>query len=164
MPCRRAGREHSSTKVDECERPKELVGCFGHSFRKSALSELPDPKDKESPEKKRMEQLLDLYHDVLLPKVCGVQRWGPKNRRTGCISTHGTALGKGDLDPCVECNDEAFLVLLWENCFSKWTYTNQHKRAGTTAETDPEVEPKLKTPYTNAKGGQKRFGQVKTKK
>ena len=35
----------------------------------------------------------------------------------------------------------------------------KHKRAGTLApETDPEVVPALKTPYTNAKGGQKRFG------
>ena len=39
-----------------------------------ARRELPDPKDKQSPEKARVEQLFDVYHDVLLPKVCGVQR------------------------------------------------------------------------------------------
>ena len=56
---------------------------------------------------KRMQQLMVLYHNVLLPKVAGFTQWGPKNRRNHVISA---ALPAYKQDVRIHPTDEAFVM------------------------------------------------------
>ena len=112
--------------------------------------------DDETPEKERalFEKLFDNYWNVLMPKVAGHLSWGPSKRHYELMST-----GKEDEDSeCyVTASDEAFLVLIWLNCYKKWRYRELLKRDEPDKEVDEEHED-MKTPYTDSKGGQKKFG------
>ena len=57
----------------------------------------------------------------------------------------------------VAASDEAFLAVLWMNCYDKWWYKEQCRRKSPKEEPDPEAS-EMQTPYTDSKGGQKKFG------
>ena len=51
--------------------------------------------------------------------------------------------------------DEAFLVLLFENCYAKWWYKEECKRKNDEVD---EKHANLVTGFTDPKGGQMKFG------
>ena len=113
-----------------------------------------DDKTPEA-ERKVYEKLFDNYWNLLLPKAAGHYCWGPTKRHY-CLPSFDTL---DDSDPegtsLVSASDEAFMLILWENCYDKWWYKEECKRKK--EEVDEENEA-MKTPFTDAKGGQKKFG------
>ena len=115
--------------------------------------------DDATPEAERLlhEKLFDNYWNVLLPKVAGHSAWGPTKRHY-CLLSSGKV---DDEDPeselLVTPSDEAFLCVLWENCYTKWWYREQCNRK--TPNEEPKEDHKdMQTPFTDAKGGQKKYG------
>lgn len=113
--------------------------------------------DDDTPEEERKlyETLFDNYWNVLLPKCAGHSYWGPTKRHY-CLPSSGTLdASDPNASGLISASDEAFMAILWENCYNKWWYKEQCKRK--------KVEPKddhadMQTPFTDAKGGQKKFG------
>jgi len=116
-----------------------------------------DKMDKDTPKAERevYEKIFDNYWNVLIPKVAGHSYWGPSKRHHGLLSFHKEDPDDQEAMPYVSASDEAFLAILWMNCYKKWAYKAQCARNNT----EPNAEhADMQTPYTNAKGGQKRFG------
>ena len=113
--------------------------------------------DEDTPEEERKQhqELFDVYWNLLVPKVAGHFAWGPGKRHQVLMSTGTLAQGDPDAPPAVTAEDEAFLATLWHNCYNKWWYREKCNRNGT--KKDPKEEDRL-TPFTEAKGGQKKFG------
>lgn len=136
-------------------------------FQKGKEDEFPDEKqildiamrnklDDATPKEERAlyEKLFDNYWNILTPKVAGHFAWGPNKRHYELMSS-----GKEDDDSenYVSPSDEAFLVLIWLNCYKKWRYRELLKRDEPEKELEEDHDD-MKTPYTDAKGGQKIFG------
>ena len=106
-------------------------------------------------DRKRYRGLFDIYVDELVPKMAGHKSWPPSKRHHGTIMDSG--LGDAlDFVPFVSASDEAMLVTLWENCFPKWWHREECRRKK--EEVVEKDNDKLKTPYTDQKGGQAKFG------
>jgi hypothetical protein len=127
-----AGREDEYPNVDEIRMLAQRKG-----FAKNAAN------------KERMEQLFDVYHDELIPKVALHCRWAPNKRHHGCLSTHAPPKRHPeDKDPLPYIHDttEAYLVWLFEAHYHTWkkqwsTKTNEASENGgekATAETEPD--------------------------
>ena len=118
-----------------------------------------DKLDSKTPkeERERFETLFDNYWNVLLPKVSGHWAWGPTKRHYGLLSEMTIEDTDRDGVPRVSASDEAFLVLLWLNCFQKWWHREECRRM-TPSEDPDEDHARYQTPYTDAKGGQMKFG------
>ena len=119
--------------------------------------------DKASKKKlERHEALLDIWWTKLVPRIAGNRHWGPSKRNYELLSS-----GKetpGDEKSCyVTASDEAFLVVLWLNCYRKWMYEIEVKRlprpgrpaAWKEGDDEPENEmdakdPRFQTPYTSS--------------
>ena len=136
-------------------------------FQKGKEDEFPDEKqildiamrnklDDDTPKEERAlyEKLFDNYWNILMPKVAGHFAWGPNKRHYELMSS-----GKEDDDSenYVSPSDEAFLVLIWLNCYKKWRYQELLKRDEPEKELEEDHDD-VKTPCTDAKGGQKTFG------
>ena len=112
---------------------------------------------------KGLEKMFDFYWDHLMSKVTNNANWGPAKRHKELMSTGLQPPPEGP-DPFVKHGrpallvtplDEAFLVLLWENCHTKWCYVQTQELAG------QEVDKKhvnFQTPHTESKKGVKHFG------
>ena len=125
-----------------------------------------DKLDDETPDEEREQhqKLFDNYWNVLMPKVAGHHAWGPAKRHYELMST-GMADPEDKKDvQYVTPSDEAFLILIWLNCYKKWRYVFLTKREATNKDpADPTREPDpdhadMQTPYTDSKSGQKKFG------
>lgn len=113
----------------------------------------------EDPDHERMRHLFDLYWDELIPKVAGHNKWGPGKRHYKLMME-----ARVDNDPnkqkLVTSSDEAFLVVLWENCIDRWLVESEDAQLvaqGKKNEIDPK-DPRRTAPYTLPKGGVRRFG------
>jgi hypothetical protein len=106
-------------------------------------------------DRKRYRGLFDTYVDELVPKMAGHKFWPPSKRHYVTIMHGGE--GEGELfQPYVSPEDEAMLVLVWENCYSKWWYKEECSRSSTM--THSLEDKRAETPYTDQKGGQAKFG------
>lgn len=116
-----------------------------------------DKMDDKTPEAERAlyAKLFDNYWNVLIPKVAGHSSWGPNKRHHGLLSFHKEDPDDKGATTYVSEADEAFLAVIWINCYKKWAYKAHCDR--NKEDTDPDHED-MQTPYTDAKGGQKRFG------
>lgn len=97
--------------------------------------------------------IFDLYVDVILPKVASNKRWGAQKRHFGLLSTH--APENDPKKPYVTPADEAFALVTYEGCLTKWKYMAKQKAAG--AEVDKKNDD-MENKYVNRKSGQARFG------
>ena len=93
----------------------------------------------------------EFYYNDCVRRVAGKDYWGPRKRHYFPMAE----LMGSDNIPCVTCGTEAFLVLCWENCYTKWVYMYQCQQSKT--KPDPKAE-EMKTPYTDAMSGQQPFG------
>lgn len=133
-------------KEDEFPNEKEILDVV---LRNKLDENTPDE------ERERFEMIFDNYWNVLVPKVAGHSSWGPAKRHYQLLSS-----GKEDPDdqacqPYVSASDEAFIAVLWLNCYKKWWYKEQMRRE------KKNVDPNhadMQTPYTDSKAGQKKFG------
>ena len=114
-----------------------------------------DDKTEEA-DRKEFQLKFDNMWDVLIPKVAGHHSWGPNKRHYGLLSFSAAGGEEGEEEkPHVSPSDEAFLVTMWKNCYEKWWYREECRRKN--EEVDLE-EKRMETPFTDPKGGQKRFG------
>ena len=113
--------------------------------------------DEETPEDERIryQALFDFYWNVLIPKVAGHASFCPSKRHHQLLSTGTLEEGDPNSGLCVTAEDEAFLVTMWQNCYPKWWYLEERRRNN--EEVDPNHQANS-TPFTEAKGGQKKFG------
>jgi hypothetical protein len=129
-------------------------------------------EDTEEAERHLYEKIFDNYWNVLMPKVAGHARWGPTKRHYELLSTGKEDLSDKNAPTYVSASDEAFLAVLWMNCYNKW-WSQEQKRRKDGADSvpddeeendeddddaDPTKEQDYTTPYTNCKAGQKKFG------
>lgn len=107
----------------------------------------------KDPNQQAMTAKFDFYWDEMMPKVAGHVHWSPTKRHTYLMS-----FGKQkDKDwNLVTPSDEAFLVLLWENVYKKWTYiwTQNNTDGGVV---DPKHDD-MKPVFTENKKGVSPFG------
>ena len=93
----------------------------------------------------------EFYYDRCVPRVAGKDFWGLRKRHyfpmSECLHSDGI--------PCVTISTEAFLVLCWENCYTKWVYMWECEQKK--IKPDPKAE-QMETPFTDAKSGQQPFG------
>ena len=116
-------------------------------------------------------QLLVGYWDQMIPKVAGHKDWGPGKRHHLLMSfAHRNNDARESLH--VTPSDEAFLVVLWENCYKRWVYedekskwTKEQKAADAKAAAEAKEKGKdyvpdarAVPPYTNPKGGVSKYG------
>ena len=115
--------------------------------------DMDDEADKD--QKDRLCELFIEHWRTLMPKVAGHWAWAPNKQEYHLIS-FGTQ-DPEDLasDYLVSPSDEAFLVVLWENCHKKWAHLDECRKNKT--QPDPE-DTRLVTPYSSSKSGQKKFG------
>jgi hypothetical protein len=118
---------------------------------------LRDKLDEDTPEEElsMYQKLFDNYWRFLVTKCAGHSYWGPSKRNHLLMSTGSLDEDNKDAPPLVTASDEAFIAVLWENCYKKWLYKEECKRKN--VEPD-EKHDSMKTPYTNAKSGKKDFG------
>ena len=152
------------------ERRNYVIQQLGKEVRdhvvKGKLDELPtveemrklvnrDGMDADVPkeEKARMDPLFDKYWDVLIPIVAGNQHWAPKYRWHSQLSFAKREPGNPDSQPLVHPSDEAFLLIAWENSYSRWVYK------ATAKDEFDEKDPRAKTKYSSSSDGIKAYGQ-----
>ena len=92
-----------------------------------------------------------------MPKVAGHSSWGPGKRHHVLLSSAKRDSKEEEGDFYVTASDEAFVAVLWANCYKKWEHYCLQKRDKPDEELDEQAE-EMATPYTNAKAGQKKFG------
>ena len=99
------------------------------------------------------------YWDDLLFKVVGKDYWNPHQRWHNIIQEavlpKERGLSKGHQKPCISDGTEAFLVTLYKNCYEKWVWMGEEKKAGNDHN---RKDPKAKTPFISTKSGQARWG------
>ncbi len=128
-------------------------------------------RNGEGMEQKVFDLNLLHYWDHLLVKVCTMFYWNPNKRYYGNISTHKEKEGsKSNLNagPYVDPSAEAFLVWTYENAYDKWRWTTKLKallieleaKRVTQAQIDKQRLEDNVTPYTNANGGQQKWGGI----
>jgi hypothetical protein len=147
-------------KEDEWPDPKQIRALALRDGLQEICEE--DANGEETPkqieDREMNEKLFDKYWDVLIPKVAGFQNWQPARRHYGLLSysepLHSDREGH-DQEPYVSAADEAFIVVLWENCCKKWKYWAEQKKNKKPLDKE---HPDMVTPYTHAKGGRAKFG------
>ena len=115
--------------------------------------------DNETSEEERelyMTLFMNYWH-VLIPKVAGYSHWGPAKKYHNLLSFGKLEDDDPEAPELVTASDEAFLAVLWMNCYNKWWYKEQCKRKSPKEDPDPDNSA-MQTPFTDAKGGQKRHG------
>ena len=114
------------------------------------------------------------YWDNLLLKVAGMTYWNPNRRHYGNPSTleelEGTQshLNVGKL---IDPSTEAFLVWTFENAYSKWLWITKEKALNIQLQDGETTAAEIKkqrladnaTPYTDANGGQQKWGGITQK-
>jgi hypothetical protein len=98
--------------------------------------------------------IFDLYVDELIFCILGKPNWDVRFRYHGCISTTYDPSWSGDVRR-VSIGSEAFLVLMFENCYDKWQYMMEEKLA---KRTPNKKHKRMQTPYTDALAGQNKYG------
>jgi hypothetical protein len=150
---------------------QELRDVMRQVFRDEREAEFPNPDqmmelilrnkldDATSDEERQAAEVqFDNLWNLLLPKVAGHKNWGPNKRHYllpsfARLEVDGVA--EKDQPPLVSATDEAFLALVWANCYSKWWYKEECRRKG---EVVDKKHARYQTPFTDAKAGQARFG------
>ena len=107
------------------------------------------------------------YCEELLSKMVGVSEW---NKKTFCFSTISDAIRQNTKIALISSSDEAFAVLLVDNCIGRWTEEMQEEDARAKDQaaknkendkSDPEPpvkrEPKIGK-YTSSTTGQAKYG------
>jgi hypothetical protein len=113
---------------------------------------------QKGPNKKAMEAFLDIYWNVLVPKVAGHSNWPPSKRHYENLSTatNPPRIKGAPRHPAVHHSSEAYLVAIWENFYPKWRYQGIQKRENLPV-VDTHVDMVGKG-YTNPKTGRNKFG------
>jgi hypothetical protein len=142
-----------------------------------ALREKLDDKTDDAV-REDMEKKFVVYVSELLPRVAGATYWGPGNRNYHLPSSHmieqdvpqGSGLPTSTY--AVTESDEAYLVVMWENFYDKWTkQVEKYKQSVEDHKEDPNVplfsvkndKTDYECEYTNAKAGSLKYGGWRAK-
>ncbi len=88
---------------------------------------LREKLDEDTPEGERKcyEKLFDNYWNVLIPKVAGHANWGPGKRHYLLLSFGREDDANQEGPGYVTAADEAFLAVIWLNCYPRWLYKEE---------------------------------------
>ena len=102
------------------------------------LLEIVMRKEIRGPRKASMDTKMDLYWDVLFPKVAGNELWSQSKKYYQLLSTATCPSRMEGIDdmPCGHYTTEAMVMGLHENYFSKWSYEAIQKRKGDDIDAD----------------------------
>jgi len=120
-----------------------------------------DQKYLETPEGTKF---FDFYWDVLLKRVAGKEHWSDRIRlqETICGAMHPKSPGHAVVFPCISPSLEAFLVLVFANCFKKWKKVEDlKKKAVANGKVPDPYDPKAdyaQCPYTDHLDGKNKYG------
>jgi len=97
--------------------------------------------------------IFDYYHNTLLMKV-NFKEWWDKDVR------HYKTISKAKNEEynnyaSIDAGTEAFLFVLYENCYDKWQYLAECDKEG--KKYDPK-DPRMNCPYTDSDVGQNKYG------
>ena len=134
----------------------------GEQMKWVVLREKMDDKTPDAEREKYYVFLVNVWR-FLMPKVATHKNFGPNRRNYGLMSTMGDNLedlnpgddGWEDTKCSVTASDEAFLLTVFTNCYHKWWYEEVCRREGKKPEA---TDRSMRTPFTNPKAGQKKFG------
>lgn len=114
-------------------------------------------RDSSISSDEELQEIFRMYHQDLLGKVLGKEHWDSWIRNYNTISSAkepGTPTEANEL--CVVPNSEAFLVILFDNCWVKWQMVAELKKAG---KQDPKrKDQRWKTKYIDANAGVAKWG------
>ena len=106
-------------------------------------------------------QVMKWYWLMGLNRIMAVEYWGDKEKWYTTISR--AVFPPDPNKKLFDISTEAFLVLLWENCFDKWTAAlkwleeNPGKKLPKRTKTNKN-DPMFQAKYTTQDGGQQRLG------
>ncbi len=115
------------------------------------------------------------YWDTLLVKACDMAYWNPNKRHYGNPSTHkepeGSNSNLNEGTYYVDESSEAFLVWSMENAYDKWYWKIRKKQLAKEVEAGTITAAKMEehrledeaTSYTDANGGQQKWGGITPK-
>ena len=125
---------------------------------------------KDDEDRAQNEKRLDNLIDKIYPKICGNSRWSPTIRHCKLPSSVRPSPSKDNPNPNthVTVSDEAFAVWVLENKCPSWKNPFDLSRLDSDAAREKhketnEYKEAEKTPYTDPKAGQKKFGGVTDK-
>jgi hypothetical protein len=99
-------------------------------------------------------KIFEFYWDNLLFRIAGKPLWDQNIRHHGIISTHTPE--NSPTKPYIMAGTEAFICVLFQNCYDKWVYMAEERKKGNTK--PDRKHPRMKCPYTDSDAGQKRWG------
>jgi hypothetical protein len=104
-------------------------------------------------------EMFDFYWDHLLMKVGGRENWNQHIRHHKTISAayHPRTPG-GRVFECMSSKLEAFVLVVFENCYKKWEYIAEEKKTNGWNHVCDDKHEKMQTLYTSSKGGQQQWG------
>ncbi len=100
-----------------------------------------------------LKKLFCFYTDKLMPTVVGSEAWG-KNIRHYTLLSEATIDDDGEEKQLITASSEAFLVILYENCHSKWIKWLEKLEKNPKYKFDRKDDD-LKALYSDQDGGQK---------
>jgi hypothetical protein len=98
--------------------------------------------------------IFDCYHDVLLFRVVGKDFWDTGMRHYNTIAKAVLPVSK---KPAIPVIIEAFLVVLFENCYPKWVVLANLKKAGKKGDLDRK-SPQAQVPFIVSDAGRTEWG------
>ncbi len=108
--------------------------------------------DLESSDERK--KIFEFYWDKLLFRIAGKPLWDQNIRHHGIISTHTPE--NSPTKPYIMAGTEAFICVLFQNCYDKWVYIAEQRKKGNNKL--DRKHPRMKCPYTDSDAGQKRWG------
>ena len=124
--------------------------------------EIDEEDDEETIEAKTLDlrdalDFFDFYCDKMVPTVAGKKVWHPHARHHECMSISKLPNKQLRVPP----NTEALVSVMYRNCYNKW---NMMSKWDVTVKgpypifKKPDTNPEWATEYTDACGGQQKFG------
>ena len=160
-------RDNKDTNTDQKLWPSEDVE-FALQRDLSEFEENDDDSDKEKGEKAAKltyyHQILDFFVDKMVPTVAGYKLWPQEVCHFEPISFSQIPNSGGKLR--ITAGTEAFALLMYKNCKSKWEAMHKHdvidkkkeKYPRYSKKQDPEKNLEWDTPYSDPTSGQNKFG------
>jgi len=121
-------------------------------------------RDKDYLDTERGQKMFDFYWDVLLRRIGGREHWNDRLRLNNTIqeAMHPPSPGHRNPYPCIGVELEAFLVLVFHNCYNKWSQVIKNKTEALQKGKEPEqYDPKAdyaNCPYTEHLEGKCSWG------
>lgn len=116
-----------------------------------------ETKANKTKDLKDAQGFFDFYVDKMVPTVAGKKVWHPHARHHELMSTSLLP----NKQPRVPPNTESLVAVMYRNCYQKWNQMHAWdltKQGPYPQFKKPDINPEWATEYTDACGGQQRWG------